>query len=115
MKVTHENIKDINYIAGYNKSIETGKNLLDSLLIDLNELNNELINRGESYKQIYIDIFTEHTIYSPERTDPCPDYYGYLTLRFENDPSEHVGLEMDLDTLDDVICSLINFIEYTKD
>lgn len=111
MKVTQENIKDIKYIYDY-YNVENGKNILDSLLIDLGELNNELDNKGESYKKLYIDYEDTHTEYSPERTDPCPDYYGTFTLRFENKPYETVGGVMDLNELDTVLCTLIDFIEF---
>jgi len=111
MKVTQENIKDIKYIYDYH-NVENGKNILDSLLIDLGELNNELDNKGESYKKLYIDYEDKHTEYSPERTDPCPDYYGTFTLRFENKPYETVGGVMDLNELDTVLCALIDFIEF---
>jgi hypothetical protein len=113
MRVTQENIKTIKYIYDYH-NVENGKNILDSLLIDLEELNNELDNKGESYKKLYIDYEDKHTEYSPERTDPCPDYYGTFTLRFENKPYETVGEVMDLNELDTVLCALVNFIEFGK-
>ena len=111
MKVTQENVKEIKYIYNWNSS-DSAQNYLKSLLIDLLELNNELDNRGESHKQLYIDYEDKHTEYSPERTDPCPDYYGLFTLRFENKPYETVGGIMDLNELDTVLCSLIDFIEF---
>ena len=114
MKVTKENIKDIKYIAEY-KYIEDGKKLLDSLLIDLAELNNELINKGESYKQLYIDYEDKHTEYSPERIDPCPDYYGLFTLRFINSPETNIGGYLDINELDSILYTLINFIEFKHD
>lgn len=107
MKVTIDNYKDIKYIEGNNKNIE----LLHSLLIDLNELNNEVINHGEKYRQLYIDYIDTHMEYSPERTDPCPDYYGMFRLVFEENPYENVGGELTLDELDTVMCALINFEE----
>lgn len=109
MKVTIDNINKIDYFGGighdYNESF---KSILSALLIDIAELNNQI----DENKYIYIDYEDEHTQYSPERTDPCPDYYGYFTLRFENNPYEKIGDYMDLDTLDTVICSLINFVEF---
>ena len=110
MKVTKENIKDIKYIANY-FNVETGKNILESLLIDLLELNTELENNGEKHRQLYIDYIDEYTEYSPERTDPCPDLYGYFYLKFEKNPYMNVGDVMDLNELDTVLCALINFEE----
>ena len=110
MKVTKENIKDINFIADY-FNIDTGKSLLDSLLIDLLELNTELENKGEKHRQLYIDYEDQHTKYSSERIDPCPDNYGYFTLRFEKNPYETVGGIFSLNELDTVLCALINFEE----
>ena len=113
MKVTQENIKEIKYVYNWNSS-DSAQNYLKSLLIDLLELNNELDNRGESHKKLYIDYEDKHTEYSPERTDPCPDYYGLFTLRFENKPYETVGGIMDLNELDTVLCALVNFVEFGK-
>lgn len=111
MKVTNENIKDITYIADC-FNIKHGKNILESLLIDLLELNTELENNGEKYRQLYIDYIDEHTEYSPERTDPCPDNYGYFALRFEKNPYETIGGIMSLNDIDTILCALINFEEF---
>jgi len=113
MKVTKENIKDIKYIYDF-YNVENAKNILDSLLIDLMELNQLLENDGKSYKKLYIDYIDKPTKYSPERTDPCPNHYGLFRLRFENKPSETVGDIMSLAELDTVICALVNFIEFKK-
>jgi hypothetical protein len=113
MKVTTENIKDIQYIYDY-YNVENGRNVLESLMIDLMELNQLLDNKDESYKKLYIDYEDKHTEYSPERTDPCPDYYGQFKLRFEKNPYETVGDIMTLNELDVVICALVNFIEFRK-
>lgn len=120
MKVTFDNIKDIKYIEGYNKdygvnanySTVDGQKLIKSLLIDLDELNNLLEDKDESYRQIYINYEDKHTEYSPERTDPCPDYYGMFTLRFVKNPYETIGDVMSLDELDNALCILINFTEF---
>lgn len=120
MKVTIDNIKEVKYIEGYNKDYGVdalyntidGQNLLKSLLIDLDELNDLLKDKGESYRQIYINYEDKHTEYSPERVDPCPDYYGMFTLRFEKNPYETVGDIMTLNELDSAICILINFTEF---
>lgn len=113
MKVTINNVDDIKFIYDFkNRSLQDSKNLLISLLIDIAGLNALLDNDNKSDKQIFIDYENKHTEYSPERVDPCPDYYGTFTLRFENDPSEKIGPNMDIDDLDTMICGLYNFVEY---
>ena len=115
MKVTIDNIKDINYfVRNWEEEYdyETGQLLLKDRLNDLNELNSLLINRSESYRQLYLDWQDYHNEYSPERTDPCPDYYGLFTLRFENDSSESVGDYMTIYDLENVLYVLINFVEF---
>ena len=102
MKVTRENFKDI----------KNNRGLLESLLIDLEELNQLLEDKGEAYRKLYIDYEDEHTEYSPERTDPCPDYYGLFSLRFEKYPYETVGDMMTIEELDNALFVLINFIEF---
>ena len=104
MIVTWENYKDI--------IPEKNQGLIESLLIDLLELNTELENIQEPYRKLYIDYITEHTEYSPERTDPCPDFYGMYRLVFEKNPYESVGNEMTIDELDSAMCILINFVEF---
>ena len=111
MKVTVDNIKDIDYIYNY-CNIETDRKLLKSLLDDIKELNQLLVDNNESYRQVYIDYENSHTEYSPERTDPCPDYYGLFTLRFIKNPCETIGEPMTLKELDSAICLLINFTEF---
>ena len=86
--------------------------LMHGLLIDLEELNQELINNNEEYRQLYIDIQIEHNEYSVERTDPCPDYYGFYTLRFKKNEYETVGNEMTIEELDNALLILINFQEF---
>ena len=104
MKITIDNYKNI--IPKENQG------LIESLLIDLLEFNTELENLQEPYRKLYIDYITEHTEYSHERTDPCPDYYGMYRLVFEKNPYESVGNEMTIDELDSALCILINFIEF---
>lgn len=103
MKLTKDNYKE--YVP------EKDQNLFESLLIDLQELNQILEDNDEKYRQLYIDIETEHTEYSAERVEPCPDYFGMYTLRFELNPYETVGTEMTIHELDSAMCILCNFIE----
>lgn len=104
MKVTFENYKDI--------IPEKDQNLIEALLCDLLELNTELENIQEQYRKLYIDYIMEHTEYSIERTDPCPDFFGMYRLVFEKNPYESVGAEMTINELDSAMCILINFIEF---
>ena len=86
--------------------------LCEALLIDLAELNQLLEDKDEEYRKLYIDYEVNHTEYSPERVDPCPDYYGMFSLRFEKDPYETVGDYMTIEELDSAMCILINFVEF---
>ena len=92
MIITKNNIKDIP-ISDKNKS------LLNALLQDLEEINNNL---PKTY-HISIDWIDKHTKYSPERVDPCPDYYGMYRL-WQGDKT--LGIEMDLETVDYVLAVL---------
>ena len=67
MKINLENYESL----GLNESEER---LLGSLLIDLEEINQNLENVGQDYRKLYIDYQDYHNDYSAERTDPCPDY-----------------------------------------
>ena len=85
---------------------EKEQSLVKALLQDLEEINHNLPLKS---KDLYIDWIDKHTEYSPERVDPCPDYYGmYRIIR----GSEVLGVEMDLDTLDTALCLLHNFVVY---
>ena len=92
MQVTKENL---------NLLPEKERNFVEDILdYELEEINS--FNKG---------IFTlhwqdYHDEYSPERTDPCPDYYGYYTLRFERVLYETVGSQMTIDELDNALCML---------
>ena len=81
MKVTKESINDLPITI-------REKRLLNALLIDLKDIN-------KFCPGIYIEYIDKHTEYSPERTDPCPDYYGYYRLWQGN---KTLGIEMDLET-----------------
>ena len=90
------------------------ESLLYSLLLDLEELNNNLHDQNLDHKKIYIDCQDYHDQYSPERTDPCPDFYGMFTIRFEGDKTEYLGYPMKLDDLDYALSILCNFVEFDK-
>lgn len=103
MKLTDENYKD--YVP------KKDQELFGSLLIDLSTLNSILVDQGEAYRKLYFDIETNHTPYSPERTDPCPDYYGMYTIRFEKNKYETVGDYMTINELDNAMLIISNFVE----
>jgi hypothetical protein len=98
MRVTYENIKTL-------PISDTAKRLLKALLLDIDD-----INKMNLKPPIYIDWQDFHNEYSPERTDPCPDYYGYYTLKSEVLEGEIIGIEMTLDMLDDTLCALSNYV-----
>lgn len=95
MKVTKETLA---------KLPEKEQSLIKSLLIDLQEINDSKLKPA-----IYIDWCNEHTEWSSERTEPCPDYYGTYTIRNSYN-NELIGVEMDLNTLDIVLCALNNYV-----
>ena len=98
MIVTENNIKDIPIS---NKD----KDLLKALLLDLEEINHNLPLKTYD---ISIDWIDKHTEYSPERVDPCPDYYGMYRLWQGN---KTLGIEMDLEVLDYVLAVLNDIFE----
>ena len=81
--------------------------LFVSLLKDLEELN-EMVDDNQ---KMFIDYNLEHTEWSAERTDPCPDYYGMYSLRFENNPIEMIGDFMTIDELDNALFILNDFVQ----
>lgn len=78
--------------------------LAAALLNDLEEINHNISLRSPNIELDWID---KHTEYSPERVDPCPDYYGMYRLIQGN---KTLGVEMDIDTLDTCLCLLYNFV-----
>ena len=106
MRITKDNIKEI--------IPEKEQELLTSLLSDMDDIN-EFTD-----KKMYLDWQDFHNECSPEWTDPCPDYYGCYTIRYEDAPYEIVGEEMDIDELDSAlliiydIFSVRDFIEKRK-
>lgn len=99
MKITEETICKIP---------EKEQGLVRALLKDVDEINEFIFPKD---KKIYLNWIDEHTEYSPEWTDPCPDFYGMYTVRREG-VAETIGVEMDLDTLDTALCLLNNFVVY---
>lgn len=99
MKVTYENIEDLPID---NKD----KVILKALLTDIDEINNANLK-----DPIYIDWEENHTEYSPEWIEPCPDFYGTYSL-IRSTTKDKLGVEMNLDTLDIALCLLNNYIIY---
>lgn len=83
------------------------RELLMALLNDLSDINKRINNK------IYIDKQDYHDMYSCERTDPCPDYFGLYSLRLENTPGESLEFEpMTIKELDNAICILHEFCDF---
>ena len=95
MKVTKETITQIP---------EKERPLIKALLDDLEYMNTK------SKSELFIDWQDFHDECSPEWTDPCPDYYGYYTIRSVEYPYEILGVEMNIEELDDSMCLLYNYI-----
>lgn len=95
MKVTRENYRQI--------VPKEEQNLLSVLFDDLDEIN--------QYTEdiLYIDWQDYHDEYSCERTDPCPDFYGYYRIKFEKQPYESVGDVMTINELDNALCILFSY------
>ena len=104
MKVTLKNLNQL-------KMSNNEATLLGSLLLDLDNLNQMLEDKGQGYRKLFIDWQEYHNEYSPERTDPCPDYYGYYRLYSEKDPYNNIGDEMTINELDNALHLLSEFIE----
>jgi hypothetical protein len=98
MRVTYDKVKTL-------PINDREKELLRALLLDIYD-----INKMNLKPPIYIDWQDFHNEYSPERTDPCPDYYGYYTLESEALEGESIGVEMTIDMLDNVLCTLSNYV-----
>jgi hypothetical protein len=98
MRVTYENIKTL-------PINDKEKGLLRAILLDVDD-----INKMNIKPPIYIDWQDFHNEYSPEWTDPCPDYYGCYTLKSEALEGEIIGIEMTIDMLDDALCTLSNYV-----
>lgn len=86
------------------------RNRVHALYCDLLEINNIVEDHVDVNKYLSLHYQDWHDEYSPERTDPCPDYYGTYTLL--DRLGEKVGINMNVDELDTVLCSLLEFIEH---
>ena len=75
---------------------DTSNGLLRSLLDDL-----EIIN-SQHNTNIELHQVDKHTEWSPERTDPCPDYYGMYYL-YIPEPKETIGACMYVANLNEIM------------
>ena len=110
MIVTEDNIDNITYFEGGSSSDNANRKLLQALLGDLKDLNDLLDRNNKSDKHLVISYIDQHTEYSPERVDPCPDYYGMFKLVFENNHSETIGEPFGLWDLHTIIFVIYDFI-----
>ena len=67
MKITRENYESV--------VPKNEQKLLGVLIMDLED-----INKYHENNIMYIDWQDYHDEYSSERTEPCPDFYGYYTF-----------------------------------
>lgn len=79
--------------------------LLKSLLDDI-----EVINSQHNIN-IELHQVEKHTEWSPERTDPCPDYYGMYYL-YIPETKEIIGDYMYIDDLNETMYILSEFSDY---
>ena len=80
---------------------ENEQGLVVALLNDIAEINDH------THSNLKLEWIDEHTEWSPERVDPCPDYYGMYRVLRGND---YIGVEMTLDDLDIALCLLHNYL-----
>lgn len=104
MRLTKDNINELP---------KDEQDLVNSLLLDLDYINQKLKAKGH---ELYVDWQDYHDEYSAERTDPCPDYYGYYRIFTdicdENGYNYQIGLEMTVNDFDNVNCALTDFVEF---
>ena len=86
------------------------KKKLFALLKDLKDINAMIVNDLDREYHLEIQYQNWHDDYSPERTDPCPDYYGYYFL-IEDVTMESMGVPMNIKELDETMCAIMNLLE----
>ena len=107
MKLTFDNYKDI--LNKFNTFNEHDIGLVESLLKDAYEYTTN--GRFPDILEIHID--GDHTDWSPERVEPCPDYYGTFSIKWacHNDT---INDGLILADLDDNMCTLCQAFEQLK-
>ena len=103
MKVTRENVDTL-------PIPEEEKLLMKSNIEDILEINDTVANVLKLNKTFYIEWQDWHDEYSPERVDPCPDFYGYYFIKCEECPGENVGIPMNEQELEVAILTLFDFL-----
>ena len=84
------------------------RQLVISLLDEIKEINKEVNNHRNYFYHLEVDWQDYHNEYSPERVDPCPDYYGYYSLI---EGKKVIGDKMTIEELDNAIFIIKEFIE----
>lgn len=102
MRITNDNISSLDIS-------EKDKQLLACLLEDMDELNGIIGKNNGRKTTFYIDYQDYHDEYSPERVDPCPDYYGMYGIVDAN--GELIGFRESINELDCTMCTLIELTE----
>jgi len=97
-----DNLEKINLLP------KNERNIIHYLLEEINEINKEVNNHRNYFYNLNIDWQDYHDEYSPERVDPCPDYYGYYSLIEGN---KVIGDKMTIEELDNAIFIIEEFIE----
>lgn len=102
MKVTNDNL---------NMLPEKERDLAKALLTDILEINNwSHVGGHGADKDVWLDWQDYHDEYSPERTDPCPDYYGYYAIMQKSkDGLEVICDKMPLKDIDWLVCGLLDY------
>jgi len=103
MIVNYKNISEI--FEKDTREYELLKALLDDLY---------MYNEKYFPKEMSIEYVTDHTEYSPERTDPCPDYYHTFNIRWKGF-SETIVDNLTLHDLDEHMCTLCCAFEQLKE
>lgn len=98
MKLTNENL----YILP-----EKEQSLAQALLMDIDELN-QILSKNVQDRVAYLDWQDYHDSYSPERTDPCPDFYGCYCIMIND---KQVGDKLKIQDID---YSIYEIISYTQ-
>lgn len=83
------------------------KSLKESLEEDLKQINNMKV-----FAPITLVEQDYHNDYSPERTDPCPDFFGQYSLMCNGDKINYEPLP--LDVIDEIVCCIYNLAKYGK-
>lgn len=97
-----DNIKKLDVLP------EEERDLIHSLLDEITEINKNVNNHRNYFYHLEIDWQDYHNEYSPERVDPCPDYYGYYSLI---EGKKVIGDKMTIEELDNAIFIIKEFIE----